>query len=92
MKLASKIFTILGMFFNFGLSFLMSVSIYRSEVPCMWILISAYFISFLLSTVFGILIIDSLDAQNKKIGLGIFGIIFVNIFSGIFYLCWDGLN
>lgn len=79
MKTASNIFSIIGMAANVIVA---AVQSYQAPAYC-WI----YWILAVLSVIFGI---AACASSSKSIGIGVCALLFVNIFSGIFYLCWDG--
>lgn len=79
MKTASTIFTVIGMVANLGVAITYS---YMMPRICFvfWILAA-------LCWIFGI---SAIASKKKNISLGIAMIFFVNVLSGVFYLCWNG--
>lgn len=79
MKTASTIFTIIGMLAN------LSVAIFYSQThyPIAWVF-------WIIVGICWILGITSIASSKKSIFLGVAMIFFVNVLSGVFYLCWDG--
>lgn len=78
MKTASDVFTIIGIIANVIVA--ICYSLMGPVCAVFWVLA-------LLSLIFGLC---GLASPNKSIGLGVAMLIFVNVLSGIFYLCWDG--
>ena len=79
MKTASNVFSVIGIFTNAFYCISGMIQIEGS-----WFIFVPLLI---LSIIFAI---AGLASQEKKIGLGIAMILFVNPLAGIFYLCWDG--
>lgn len=79
MRTASKVFTIIGWITGAILAF--------SSISEFGALSILFFITWFVGIIVGI---ASMVSEEKKIGLGVALILFVNPLSGIFYLCWDG--
>lgn len=79
MKTASTIFTVIGMMANLSIAIAYS---YMMPRIC-W----AFWAIAVLCWIFGI---SAIASSKKNVGLGIAMIFFVNVLSGVFYLCWDG--
>lgn len=79
MKIASNVFSIIGIIANISIA----VSYTFTSPAYCWI----FWILSALSLGFGI---AGCASASKSVGLGVCMLLFVNIFSGIFYLCWDG--
>lgn len=79
MKTASTFFTIIGIITNLGVA--IAYVLMKPEI-C-WI----FWLSAALCCILGI---SSTASTKKSVGLGIAMIFFVNVFAGVFYLCWDG--
>ena len=77
MKIASNVFSIIGIIAN------IAIAGYNSGT-------GFGFIYWILAGLCIIFAICGISSQEKSVGLGICLILFVNPLSGIFYLCWDG--
>ena len=81
MKTASNVFAVIGMVAN------IIVAIFQTAFGEYPVAIFIYWILAIVSALFSIAVLVS---QEKKVGLGVAAILFVNPLCGIFYLCWDG--
>ncbi len=79
MKTASTVFTIIGMIAN-----LIVAITYTSMMPGICMILR------IIAVLCWILGISSIASSKKSVALGIAMIFFVNVLSGVFYLCWDG--
>jgi hypothetical protein len=83
MKTASNVFSIIGMIANVIVAICYTQPLLQQGsvgfVAVFWILA-------VLSIILGMC---GLASSRKSVGLGVAMLISVNIFSGIFYLCWD---
>ncbi len=79
MKIASNVFSCIGAVANVILAF----SYTMAQPQICWI----FWILAVLSAAFGL---AGVSSTHKTVWLGVCMLLFVNIFSGIFYLCWDG--
>ncbi len=84
MKTASNVFAIIGMIANIIVAICYTQPLMQQG--SIW-LIAVFWALAVLSAILGIC---GLARADKSIALGVAMLIFVNIFSGIFYLCWDG--
>lgn len=84
MKTASNVFTIIGMIANVVVAICYTLSsLQQGSIE----FVAVFWILAVMSIILGMC---GLASSRKSVGLGIAMLIFVNIFSGIFYLCWDG--
>ncbi len=86
MKTASNVFTIIGMIANVIVVICYTQPLAQqgniAVVALFWILALA-------SVIIGIC---GLASSSRSVGLGVLILLFVNVLSGIFYLCWDDLR
>lgn len=84
MKTASNVFTIIGMIANIIVAICYTQPLMQhGNIP----LVAVFWALAVLSVILGMC---GLASAGKSVALGVAMLIFVNIFSGIFYLCWDG--
>jgi hypothetical protein len=84
MKTASNVFSIIGMIANVIVAICYTQPLtQQGNIP----LVAVFWSLAVLSVIFGIIACAS---SRKSIGIGVCALLFVNIFSGVFYLCWDG--
>lgn len=78
MKTASNVFSVIGIIANF----IVGITMFQYGNL-------AGFFGLILAIITTIIAMCGIASSRKHIGLGILMILFVNLFSGIFYLCWD---
>lgn len=88
MKIASKIFIIIGIIVNVLLaifSFVYSPYEYQSFIVTIRIF---YIVISIISLIIGCIAFQTMEEENKSVAIGVFCIIFCSKLGGIFYLCW----
>lgn len=84
MKTASNVFSIIGMIANVIVAICCTQPLTsQGNIP----LVAVFWVLAILAVILGFC---GLVSSKKSVGLGVAMLLFVNIFSGIFYLCWDG--
>ena len=83
MKTASNVFSIIGMIANVIVAICYTQPLtQQGNIP----LVALFWVLAILAVILGFC---GLASSKKSVGLGVAMLIFVNILSGIFYLCWD---